>query len=66
MSVSCICHEPIERLRYEDGAVLEAHVFDPGAEDQPRAAIVVFHGGGWVAGDSTWSCPPLVATWVAA
>jgi acetyl esterase len=47
----------IERLRSDDGAVLEAHVFDPGPAERPRAAIIVFHGGGWAVGDPTWSYP---------
>ena len=45
----------IERLESLDGAPLEAHVFDPGPSTQPRAAIVVFHGGGWYLGDPTWA-----------
>lgn len=47
----------IERLQSEDGAALEAHVFDPGPSSQPRAAIIIFHGGGWAAGDPTWAYP---------
>ncbi|HYD89598.1 MAG TPA: alpha/beta hydrolase [Vitreimonas sp.] len=47
----------IERLQSEDGAPLEAHVFDPGPSANPRAAIIVFHGGGWAYGDPTWAYP---------
>jgi acetyl esterase len=45
----------VEKLQSLDGAPLEAHVFDPGPSDRPRAAIVIFHGGGWHMGDATWS-----------
>ena len=45
----------VEQLQSLDGAPLEAHVFDPGPAERPRAAIVVFHGGGWYMGDPTWS-----------
>nr|WP_245344717.1 alpha/beta hydrolase [Asticcacaulis solisilvae] len=35
---------------------LKAHVFAPaGTEGKPRPAIVLFHGGGWVMGDPSWS-----------
>lgn len=47
----------IERLQSEDGAPLEAHVFDAGPSPHPRPAIIVFHGGGWAAGDPTWAYP---------
>lgn len=45
----------VEQLQSLDGAPLEAHVFDPGPSAEPRAAIVVFHGGGWYMGDPTWA-----------
>lgn len=45
----------VEQLQSLDGAPLEAHVFDPGPSERPRAAIVVFHGGGWYMGDPTWA-----------
>jgi acetyl esterase/lipase len=44
----------IETVRSEDGASIEAHVFDAGAAQAPRAAVVLFHGGGWSEGDATW------------
>lgn len=47
----------IERVASEDGAMFEAHVFDAGASERPRAAMVLLHGGGWVAGDATWVYP---------
>jgi len=48
----------IERLTSEDGAPFEAHVFEPmRRREAPRAAIVLLHGGGWVAGDATWVYP---------
>jgi acetyl esterase len=35
---------------------LKAHVFSaPGNQEKPRPAIVIFHGGGWVMGDPSWS-----------
>lgn len=35
---------------------LKAHVFAPsGTEAKPRPAIVIFHGGGWVMGEPSWS-----------
>ena len=45
----------VEQLQSLDGAPLEAHVFDPGPSMRPRAAIIVFHGGGWAVGDPTWA-----------
>lgn len=45
----------VELLRSEDGAALEAHVLDPGPSGEPRAAIIIFHGGGWAVGDPTWA-----------
>lgn len=47
----------IERLTSEDGAAFAAHVFDAGASASPRGAVVLLHGGGWVAGDATWVYP---------
>jgi acetyl esterase len=47
----------IERLTSEDGVAFEAHVFDGGARERPRGAVVLLHGGGWVAGDATWVYP---------
>lgn len=35
---------------------LKAHVFVPsGTQGTPRPAIVIFHGGGWVMGEPSWS-----------
>ena len=38
------------------GTKLTAHIFQPqrSAKQEPRAAIVIFHGGGWVAGSPEW------------
>ncbi len=47
----------IERIVRENGLRVEAHVFDDGKAGPPRAAIVLLHGGGWVAGDATWVYP---------
>lgn len=47
----------VERLTSEDGATFEAHVFDAGPRARPRGAVVLLHGGGWVAGDATWVYP---------
>lgn len=47
----------IERLTSEDGATFEAHVFDAGGAGRMRGAVVLLHGGGWVAGDATWVYP---------
>lgn len=47
----------IEQLTSEDGAAFAAHVFDTGPSAAPRGAVVLFHGGGWVAGDATWVYP---------
>jgi acetyl esterase len=48
----------IERLTSEDGVVFEAHVFDTAERKPPtRGAVVLLHGGGWVAGDATWVYP---------
>ncbi|MGE0741379.1 MAG: alpha/beta hydrolase [Hyphomonadaceae bacterium] len=47
----------IEHIRSQDGAEIAAHIFDPAPKPGPRAAIVLLHGGGWVAGDATWVYP---------
>ncbi|MGD9965307.1 MAG: alpha/beta hydrolase [Hyphomonadaceae bacterium] len=47
----------IEQLQSEDGTPLEAHVFDPGPSANPRAAIIVLHGGGWAYGEPSWAYP---------
>jgi acetyl esterase len=41
------------------GGDLKAYVFSPSAQKghQRRAAIVVFHGGGWTAGEPEWAFP---------
>lgn len=45
----------IERIGGGTGQSMEVHVFAPASPAQaPRAAIVLFHGGGWTAGDATW------------
>ncbi|WLT32256.1 alpha/beta hydrolase fold domain-containing protein [Geothrix sp. PMB-07] len=37
------------------GERLKAHIFEPPASaPSPRAAILLFHGGGWNSGDATW------------
>lgn len=54
---SALIEPRIEQIQSEDGVVLEAHVFDLGPAAQPRGAIIVFHGGGWAAGDPTWAYP---------
>jgi acetyl esterase len=47
----------VERVTSEDGATFAVHVFEPAASTAPRAAAVLLHGGGWVAGDATWVYP---------
>lgn len=47
----------IERIASEDGVSFDAHVFDAGPRARPRGAVVLLHGGGWVAGDATWVYP---------
>jgi acetyl esterase len=47
----------IEQITSEDGAPFSVHVFDPGASNGARGAVVLLHGGGWVAGDATWVYP---------
>lgn len=44
----------VERIASEDGVIFDAHVFDAGPKERPRGAVVLLHGGGWVAGDATW------------
>ena len=46
----------LEVYKQVDGQALKAHVFaQPAAPDvKPRAAIVMFHGGGWNAGSPEW------------
>lgn len=36
---------------------LRLDVFEPQAGDAPRAAIVLFHGGGWSVGEASWIHP---------
>ena len=45
----------LERIASEDGAIVGAHVFDTGSSSAARGAVVLLHGGGWVAGDATWT-----------
>ncbi|MEQ1810662.1 MAG: alpha/beta hydrolase fold domain-containing protein [Terricaulis sp.] len=47
----------LERIASEDGAIVGAHVFDTGSSSAARGAVVLLHGGGWVAGDATWMYP---------
>lgn len=45
----------IERIEGGGGQPMAVHVFArPAAGQVPRAAIVLFHGGGWTVGDATW------------
>lgn len=45
----------IESIEGGAGQPMDVHVFSPATASQaPRAAIVLFHGGGWTAGDATW------------
>src|SRR5262245_37826777 len=39
---------------------LKAYIFEPanGKNGKPVAAVVVFHGGGWVRGNGSWSFEP--------
>ena len=40
------------------GAELRAFVFPPeSTQPRPRAAVVVFHGGGWTIGEAAWAFP---------
>ncbi len=37
---------------------MSAHLFAPGdAATGPRPAVLMFHGGGWVAGEPAWTYP---------
>ena len=36
------------------GTALKAHVFFPADRNTPKAAVVVFHGGGWTIGSAEW------------
>jgi acetyl esterase/lipase len=50
--------DPVEHVfAIRDGDSLEAYVFEPGAarKGKPRAAVVVFYGGGWVLGEPSWA-----------
>jgi len=49
--------EPVEHVfATPGGAQLEAHVFSPpGVGKEKRAAIVLFHGGGWTMGEPSWA-----------
>jgi len=52
--------EPATRIYATPGGVeLKAHVFSPerGNTQQRRPAIVLFHGGGWAAGEPEWAFP---------
>ena len=52
--------EPDVRVYREiGGQKLHAHVFRPNMKDNamPTAAIVLFHGGGWVVGGPEWTDP---------
>lgn len=45
----------IETIPGGAGQPMEVHVFAPASTTpSPRAAIVLFHGGGWTMGDATW------------
>lgn len=47
----------IEHLTSEDGAMFEAHIFEPAPSTAPGGAVVLLHGGGWVVGDASWVYP---------
>lgn len=48
----------LETFKQVDQVELKAHVFEPtGTPDGLRAAILLFHGGGWNSGDGTWVYP---------
>jgi acetyl esterase len=41
-----------------NGTELNAYLFSPAPPPaEPRAAVVVFHGGGWSIGEATWAFP---------
>ena len=45
----------IETIEGGAGQPMDVHLFVPSPpSDAPRAAIVLFHGGGWTVGDATW------------
>src|SRR5262245_57277191 len=50
--------EPVAHIyRQVDGAALKLYVFTPaaGVAKAPAPAILMFHGGGWSAGDASWT-----------
>lgn len=48
----------IETYKRVEQAELKAHIFAPvAASNKPRAAIVLFHGGGWNSGGPEWVYP---------
>jgi acetyl esterase/lipase len=44
-------------FRVVDKDSLAAFVFMPPQKDRPAPAILLFHGGGWVAGSADWVFP---------
>lgn len=40
------------------GRSLKVHVFSPAGRQADRTAVVLFHGGGWVAGSPQWTYEP--------
>jgi len=58
LSGPAISQQPsIHAYREVEGQELHAHVFLPPEEGhrEPAAAILLFHGGGWVAGNAEWT-----------
>ncbi|MDQ8029692.1 MAG: alpha/beta hydrolase [Brevundimonas sp.] len=45
----------VETYRTVGDRALAAHVFPAAPSDAPRAAALIFHGGGWVAGQPEWT-----------
>lgn len=46
----------IETYKTASGQALSARIFAPtGAPSKPHAAVLLFHGGGWVAGEAEWT-----------
>jgi len=46
----------IETYKSAGDQALTARIFAPtGGASKPRAAVLLFHGGGWVAGDAEWT-----------